>query len=278
MSNDYGSESITIIDPVRSWGFPDLVELYHYRDLIYFFVWRSIKIAYAQSVGGLAWAIVQPAIQILIFSVVFGGLLSLDTDGLPYPLFSTVAVIPWTYMANVITVGSGSLVANSGMLGKVYFPRLIYLLNPVIGGFLSFAISLILIILVMLFYQHPLTKNILILPLVFLLMIAAPFSISLWMASLTIRFRDFQIIMSQLMRALIYFVPVMYPSSQISPEWRSFYIVNPLVGVIEGYRSCLLGAPIYWDSLIWSAGVTVILLISGAVYFRRMERIVVDVI
>ena len=278
MNNDEVSNSITIIDPVRSWGFPDFAELFHYRDLIYFLIWRGIKVTYAQSVGGFAWALVQPAIQILVFSIVFGGLLQLDTGGIPYPLFSTVAVIPWSYMATAMTVGSNSLVANSGMLGKVYFPRLIFVMNPSIGGLLPFLISIFLMVTVLLFYQQPLTRNIFLLPAVFLLMVAAPFAVALWMSSLTIRFRDFKIIMGQLMRALIYFVPVMYPSSQVSPEWRNIYIINPFVGVIEGYRSCLLGGEIHWDSLISSASVTVVLLLFGALYFRRMERIVVDVI
>ena len=241
-------------------------------------IWRNIKVAYAQSVGGLAWAFVQPVVQVLIFSLVFGGLLQLDSDGVPYPLFSAVAVIPWTYMAAVMSAGSSSLVTNSRMLGKVYFPRLIFLLNPAIGGLLEFGISAILVLGVLLYYGQSLTQQAFLLPLVFLLMITVPFSVSLWMASLTIRFRDFQIVMGYLMRALIYFVPVMYSSSEISPEWRSLYIINPLVGVIEGYRSCLLGSPIYWDSLIYSACITIVLLLTGAVYFRRMERIIVDVI
>jgi lipopolysaccharide transport system permease protein len=278
MINDNDNFPITVIDPVRSWGFPDFVELFHYRDLIYFLIWRGIKVTYAQSVVGFAWALVQPAIQIFIFSIVFGSLLQLDTGGVPYPLFSTVAVIPWSYMATSMSVGSSSLVSNTGMLGKVYFPRLIYLLSPSIGGLLPFFISFILVAAVLAFYQQPLSGQLYILPLVFCLMIAVPFSIALWLASLTIRFRDFTIIMGQLMRAIIYFVPVMYPSSEISAEWRSVYIMNPFVGVIEGYRSSLLGEPIYWDSLIWSASVTSVLLVFGALYFRRMERIVVDVI
>jgi lipopolysaccharide transport system permease protein len=278
MNNDYENQSVTVIDPVRSWGFPDFSELYQYRDLIYFFVWRGVKVTYAQSVGGFAWALVQPAIQILIFSIIFGGLLKLDTDGVPYPLFSTVAVIPWSYMAGVLIVGGSCLINNAGMLGKVYIPRLIFAMNPSIGGLISFFISLVLMVVVLLFYRQPISSNILLLPVVFLLMLATPLAFVLWLSSLTIRFRDFKIIMAQLMRAIIYFVPVMYPSSQISPEWRSLYIINPFVGVIEGYRSCLLGNPIAWDSLIWSASVTTVLLVTGAVYFRRMERIVVDVI
>jgi lipopolysaccharide transport system permease protein len=278
MNNDNINQSVTVIDPVRSWGFPDFPELLHYRDLIYFLVWRGIKVVYAQSVFGFSWALIQPAIQILIFSIVFGGLLQLDTDGVPYPLFSTVAVIPWSYMAGVMTTGGSSLINNTGMLGKVYIPRLIFVMNPSIGGLISFFISLVLVIAVLLFYKQPISQNIFLLPVVFLLMLATPFAIALWLSSLTIRFRDFKIVMGQLMRAVIYFVPVMYPSSQISPEWRSLYIVNPFVGVIEGYRSCLLGNPIAWDSLIWSASVTTVLLVTGLVYFRRMERIVVDVI
>jgi lipopolysaccharide transport system permease protein len=278
MKNDNVSQLVTVINPVRSWGFPDFSELLQYRDLIYFFVWRGLKVTYAQSVGGFSWALIQPAIQILIFSIIFGGLLQLDTDGVPYPLFSTVGVVPWAYMAGVMASGSSSLINNAGMLGKVYFPRLIFVMNPSIGGLVSFFISLVLIVAVLLFYKQPISTNILLLPVVFLLMLATPFAIALWLSSLTIRFRDFKIIMGQLVRAVIYFVPVMYPSSQISPEWRSLYIVNPFVGVIEGYHSCLLGTPIAWDSLIWSASVTTVLLVTGAVYFRRMERIVVDVI
>jgi lipopolysaccharide transport system permease protein len=278
MKNDNVSQLVTVIDPVRSWGFPDFSELLQYRDLIYFLVWRGIKVTYAQSVGGFGWALITPAIQILIFSIFFGGLLKLDTDGVPYPLFSTVAVIPWTYMAAAMATGGSSLINNAGMLGKVYIPRLIFVMNPSIGGLISFFISLVLIIGVLLFYKQPITLNILLLPVVFLLMVAVPFAIALWLSSLTIRFRDFKIFMGQLTRAAIYFVPVMYSSSQISPEWRSLYIINPFVGVIEGYRSCLLGSPIAWDSLIWSASVTTVLLVTGAVYFRRMERIVVDVI
>ena len=166
MSQQERSLPVTVIDPVRGWGFPDLSEVYEYRDLLYFLVWRAIKVAYAQSVGGFAWAIIQPAMQIFAFSIVFGGLLQLDTDGIPYPLFSAVAVIPWSYMAAAMSTGSNSLVANAGMLGKVYFPRLIYLLLPSIASLLGFFISLVLIATVLIYYQHPLTSKIILLPVV----------------------------------------------------------------------------------------------------------------
>jgi lipopolysaccharide transport system permease protein len=239
---------------------------------------RNIKVSYAQSVGGLARAVMQPAFQVLIFSVVFGGMLDLDTEGVPYQLFSTVGVVPWIYRSSAMTLGSGGLGANVGMLGKIYFPRLIFILGPVLGGLVSFVISLILVIAVLLFYRVGLTKQVLMLPAVFVLMVMAPLGVSLWLSSLTIRFRDFQIAMAYLMRAMIYLVPVMYASEQIPDSMRKWYIINPFVGVIEGYRSCLLGQPMHWDSLIWSALVSTILIVTGAIYFRRMERIIVDVI
>jgi len=266
------------IEPVAKWGFPDFKELFHYRDLLFFLIWRNIKVAYAQSVGGLAWAIVQPAMQVFIFSLVFGGLLDLDTDGIPYPLFSTVAVIPWIYMSGAMASGSSSLLTNVSILGKVYIPRLIFVLYQVLGSLVGFFISLILLFAVLLFYRVGLTMNLLMLPVVFVLMVMVPLGVSLWLASLTIRFRDVRIMMGHLMRALIYIVPVMYPSSQVPADVRPLYILNPFVGVIEGYKSCLLGQPFYWDSLMTSAIISVVLLVTGALYFRRMERVIVDVI
>ncbi len=278
MTEDSYENIETVIEPVAKWGLIDLAELNRYRDLIYFMVWRGVKVAYAQSVGGIAWAIIQPAIQVLVFSVIFGGLLNLDTDGIPYPLFTTVAVIPWNYMSSAMAAASGSLVTSAGMLGKIYFPRVIFLLTPVLGGLIPFFVSLVLIVAVVLYYQVQPTAQLLYLPLFFVLMILVPFAISLWLSSLALRFRDVKIVMTYFMRMLIYTVPVMYASTEVSDSLRSYFILNPYVGVIEGFRSCLLGTPIYWDSCIASIGVTLLLLLTGAIYFRRMERIVVDVI
>jgi lipopolysaccharide transport system permease protein len=278
MADDKNEQLETVIEPVARWGLIDLSELNRYRDLIYFMVWRGVKVAYAQSVGGIAWAIIQPAIQVVVFSLVFGGLLSLDTDGIPYPLFTTVAVIPWNYMSSAMSAASGSLVTSAGMLGKIYFPRVIYLLTPMIGGLIPFFVSLVLVVAVVLYYQVRPTMQLLYLPLFFVLMMAVPFAISLWLSSLALRFRDVRIVMTYFMRMLIYTVPVMYKSAEVSETFRIYYILNPYVGVIEGFRSCMLGTPIYWDSFVTSAVITAILLLTGAAYFRRMERIVVDVI
>ncbi|MDP7270003.1 MAG: ABC transporter permease [Gammaproteobacteria bacterium] len=269
---------LTVIEPIASWGFIDMRELARYRDLLYFMIWRSIKVAYAQSIGGIAWAMVQPALQVIVFSLIFGGLLAVDTGEIPYPLLSTVAVIPWSYMSSSMGGASSSLVTNASILGKIYFPRVIFLITPVVGNLISFSVSSVLIVAVLLYYGVGVNLQMLYLPFVFLLMVLTPLSIALWLSSLAIRFRDVRIIMNYIMRLFIYLVPVMYPSEKIPPEFRDIYILNPFVGVIEGFRSCLLGHPMMWDSLLTSAAVTTFLLFTGGVYFRRMERVIVDVI
>jgi len=278
MSNISKDLPVITIDSVRSWGVIDLRELIAYRDLLFFMVWRNVKVTYAQSVGGFAWAVIQPAFQIIVFTVIFGGLLELDSDGMPYPLFTTVAVIPWAYMSGTLSGTSSALVHNAGMLAKIYFPRAIFLLNPVFGNLIPFLISLVVLFAVLVYYQVGLTQQIFMLPVFLLLMILTPLSIGIWLSSLAIRFRDVNIAMGMLMRTLIYLVPVMYPSDQISEGLRQWYILNPFVGVIEGFRSCLLGQPYHYDSLLTCLIITPVLLITGSIYFRRMERVIVDVI
>jgi lipopolysaccharide transport system permease protein len=278
--NDKNNPLEIRIDSVGQGGIIDLRELLHYRDLLFFLVLRGIKAGYAQSVGGYAWAIIQPAIQIIVFSVIFGAFIGLDTGGTPYPLLTTVAVIPWGYMQSSVLGSSNTLVNNAGILSKVYFPRVIFLLLPIMGNLVPFLISQILLVAVLLYYQVQITLTILMLPVFLILMILTPLATGFWLSSLTIRFRDVKIAMPSTLRLLIYLVPVMYPSSQIPDEWRVYYILNPFVGVVEGFRSCLLGPdyPIMWDSLLTGAAVTAVLLITGAFYFHRQERIIVDVI
>ena len=279
MDKDKDSLPEIHIAPVTPWGFPDLKEVHQYRDLLAFLVWRTIKVSYAQSVGGYAWAIVQPTIQILVFSVIFGGLIGLDGgEGVPYPLFATVAVIPWNYMQGTITATSNALVSNAAMLMKVYFPRLHLLLTPTLSNLVPFLISSILIIIVLAVYQVSMTLNLLMLPVFIALMMLTPLSLGLLLSTLAVRYRDFSIAMGSFLRMLIYIVPVMYPSSKIPDHLREYYILNPFVGVIEGFKACLLGSPFQWDSFIASALVTCVLLLGGAIYFRRMERIIVDVL
>jgi len=278
MEND-NNVPVVRIDSVARWGVTDLKELLYYRDLVFFMVLRGFKAAYAQSVGGYAWAVIQPAIQIIVFSVIFGGLIGLSTEGgVPYPLRTTVAVIAWGYMSTTVQGASNALVFNASLLAKIYFPRVVFLLTPAIGNLITFAISLVLLVSVMLWYKVSLTSNLLMLPVFLLLMVLTPLSIGLWLSALAIRYRDVKIAMPSMLRMLIYLAPVMYPSSQIPVEWRDVYILNPFVGVIEGFQSSLLGLPFMWDSLIATSIITLVLLVTGSIYFTRMERVFVDVI
>lgn len=282
MDGNYKSEvieeKVTIIQPSTGWQLIDFQELREYRDLIYFMVWREIKVLYAQTVLGFSWAILQPLIQILIFTIVFGKVAKVQSDGIPYILFSTVAIIPWTYMSQAMMQSSQSLVQGQHMLGKIYFPRLIFPLTPVLARMIDFGISITILLIVMLYYRVMPTWNLIFLPIFILLMMAIPAGIGMWLSALAIRFRDVKHAMPFVVRMLIYTAPIVYSASSIPAAYRFIYSLNPIVGVIEGYRACLLGTPIPWI-YIWPGILTaIIILMGGALYFRRMERVFVDVI
>ena len=269
---------VTIIKPRSGWQIIDFKELKEYRDLFFFLVWRDIKVLYAQTVLGLCWAILQPLIQIVIFTIVFGRVAKISTDGIPYILFSTVAIIPWTYMSQAITQSSQSLVVGQNMLGKVYFPRLIFPITPVLARLIDFGISILLILGVALYYRVLPTWNLLLFPLFVVLMMSIGAGVGMWLSAMAIRFRDVKFAMPFVVRMLIYSAPIVYSASSIPKAYRTIYSLNPIVGVIEGFRSCLLGTPVPWQ-YIWPGMITAfILLISGAFYFKRMERVFVDVI
>lgn len=276
--SESNSDPLTIIQPKSGWQGIDLREMYHYRDLFYFLVWRDIKAMYAQTILGFSWAILHPLTNIVIFAIIFGKLAKLPTDGIPYILFSSVAIIPWIYISPSISTSSQSLVSASGMLGKIYFPRLIFPIAPVLSKLVAFGISILIIFCVMLYYRVVPTWNLLLLPLFLILMISIPIGIGLWLSSLAIRFRDVRQAMPFFIQMLMYSAPIVYSASSIPDTYRLIYSINPIVGVIEGYRACLLGTPMPW-LYIWPGMITaLILLISGAFYFKRMERIIVDVI
>jgi len=272
------SERVTVIEPASGWEFPDFKELKAYQDLFYFLVWRDIKVLYAQTVLGFSWAILNPLVQIIIFSVIFGKVAKIPTDGIPYVLFSTVAIIPWTYMAESMSASSQSLVSGQNLLGKVYFPRVIFPMTSVLAKLVDFSISMMLVVAVMFYYQIPPTWNLVYFPLLVLLMMAIPAGLGLWLSSLAIRYRDVKFAMPFVIRMLIYSAPILYPLSAIPEQYRFFYSLNPIVAVIEGYRACLLGMPMPWEYIIPGALVALLVLIFGAIYFRKMERVFVDVI
>jgi lipopolysaccharide transport system permease protein len=266
-------EEVTVVEHRTGWQFIDFKELKKYRDLFYFLVWREIKVLYAQTILGFSWAILQPLVQIVIFTIVFGKVARLSTDGIPYFLFSSVAIIPWTYMSQAMLQSSQSLVQGQQLLDKVYFPRLLYPLTPVLAR-----ISILIIIVVALYYRVIPTWNLLYLPLFIVLMVSIPTGIGLWLSALAIRFRDVKHAMPFVVRMLIYTAPIVYSASSIPETYRFIYSMNPIVGVIEGFRSCILGTAMPWP-FIWPGILTsFILLLGGALYFKRMEWLFVDVI
>jgi len=278
MSSDIQQQAITVVTPEVGWKLFDFQELKNYRDLFYFLVWRDIKVLYAQTVLGFAWAILNPAVQIVVFSVIFGRVANLDTGGVPYILFSTVAIIPWTYMSDAMTSASQSLVAGKQMLGKIYFPRVLFPLTPILAKLVDFVISIVIVVLVMSYYKVAPTLNLLYLPIFLFSMMLVPTGIGMWLAALAIRYRDVKFAMSYVIKLLIYSAPILYTASSISADIRFWYSLNPIVAVIEGFRSCLLGTPFEWQFILPGLFTSVLVFLSGAVYFRRMERVFVDVI
>jgi len=277
MKTDFDT-TVSIIKPPSGWQFIDFKELVEYRDLFFFLVWRNIKVMYAQTILGFSWAILNPFFQIILFSVIFGKVAKLDTDGIPYILFSTVAIIPWTYMSDAMTASSGSLVSGQNMLGKVYFPRLIFPLTSVLSKLVDFSISLLLLIAIMAYFHVEPTWNLLFLPVLVIFMMILPAGIGMWLSALAIRYRDVKFAMSYLLRMLIYTAPIVYSASSIPDKYRFIYSLNPIVGVIEGYRACLLGTAMPWEFIVPGLITSILLLISSAIYFKRMERVFVDVI
>ena len=272
------SPRVIAIKPRIGWQAINFKELREYRDLFYFLVWRDIKVLYAQTILGFLWAILQPLVQIIIFTIIFGKIAKVSTDGIPYILFSSAAVIPWTYLSQAMTMSSQSLVTGQNMLGKIYFPRLIFPVTPILAKLVDFGISMLIIIIVIFFYRISPTWNLVFLPLFVVLMMCVAASVGLWLSALAIRFRDVKLAMPFVIRMLMYTAPIVYSASSISGAYRILYSFNPLVSVIEGFRGCLLGTPISWQYILPGMLTTLILLVSGALYFQRMERVFVDVI
>ena len=270
--------SKTIIEKAGGWNRKDILEVLRYRDLFYFLVWRDIKVLYAQTIMGFSWAILQPLIQVVLFTIIFGKVANIPTDGIPYFLFSTVAVIPWTYMSSAMSQSSMSLVSGQGMLGKVYFPRIIYPLTSILSKLMDFFISLLIVIAVLVYYKVTPTLNLIYLPLFFLFMIIVPLGVGLWLSSLAIRFRDVKFAMQFFIRMLMYSAPVIYAASSIPEEYKFLYSLNPLVSVIEGFRVCLLGGILDWGFILPGMVTALIILVTGALYFKHTEHIFADVI
>lgn len=278
MSAQNVEQPIVVIRGGSGWQFPVLRELNHYRDLFYFLVRRDIKVLYAQTILGFSWAILNPLIQIVIFTIIFGRVANIETDGIPYVLFVTVAIVPWTYMSDAMVASSQSLITEQHMLGKVYFPRLIYPLTPTLSKLLDFVIALLLIAVALVHYQVAPTWRLLLLPLVIVWMVMIPAGVGMWLSALAVRFRDVKFAMQFAIRMLLYTAPILYTASAMRESYRLIYSLNPLVGVIEAFRACLLGTELPWIYLLPGIVTTLLLFFGGLVYFHKMERVFADVV
>jgi len=268
----------TIIEPKSGWQLVDWRELYQYRDLFRFLVWRGIKARYAQSVIGVGWAVIQPVFSMLLFTVVFGKLAQVASDGVPYALFSFAALVPWTYFSNSVNEAAGSLVTNANMISKVYFPRLVLPMSCVLSKLVDFAISFAVLLLVMLGFGFLPTVNFVFLPLLVILMMLSAAGLGMWLTALAVQYRDIKHSIGFVIQLLMYASPVVYPASLVPERYQWAYALNPLVGVIEGFRSALLGTrTMPWDLIAIGSCSAVFILLTGMLYFRRRERLFADV-
>jgi lipopolysaccharide transport system permease protein len=256
-----------------------LGELWAYRELLYFLVWRDIKVRYKQTLLGAAWAIIQPVLTMVVFTLFFGNLAKVPSDGIPYPLFSFAGLVPWTLFAYSLTESSSSLVTNQNLITKVYFPRLIIPLASVLSGLVDFAISFAVLIVLMLYYGVMPQLAALTVPLFVIFAVLAALSVGIWLSALNVEFRDVRYTIPFLTQVWMFMTPLAYASSLVPPQWRLIYGLNPMAGVVEGFRWALLGktaAP----SLLLAASIpaVILLLVGGSYYFRRMERTFADVV
>jgi lipopolysaccharide transport system permease protein len=270
----------TIIEPSKSWVPLNLKEIWAYRELLVFMIWRDIIVRYKQTLLGATWAIVRPVSSMVVFSLFFGQLANMPSDNLPYPIFNYAALLPWTFFANGLTRVTGSIVGSSGLIKKVYFPRLIIPLSGVFGGIPDFALAFLVLIGMMVYYGiYPSWASIIWLPFLLLLASVTALGIGLWMAALNALYRDVGHVVGFIVQLWMFATPIVYPASIISEPWRTIYGLNPMVGVIEGFRWSLLnsGNPPGLMVLL-STIVSVLVLISGLFYFRRMEKTFADVV
>jgi lipopolysaccharide transport system permease protein len=267
------------IEPSRGWVSLRLKDLWEYRELLYFFVWRDIKVRYKQTALGAAWAVIQPVFTMLIFSIFFGKLAKVPSDGIPYPIFSYAALLPWNFFAQGLSQSADSLVGNGNLIKKVYFPRLAMPLGTIFSGLVDFSISFCVLLLLMVHYRvHP-NANIIWLPLLLLLAFVTALGAGLWLSSLNVRFRDVKYAVPFITQFWMFATPIAYPSSLLHNEWRAVYALNPMVGVVEGFRWALVGAKTApGPMLAISTLAALAVLVSGAFYFRRMERSFADVV
>ena len=274
----HSEKQVTVIKPRNAWDILTVRDLWEYRDMLLYLVLRDIKARYTQSVLGIGWAVLQPLFLMIVFTVIFGKLVKINTNGMDYAVFSYTALVPWAYFSNSLMLTTGSLIQNSKLLSKVFFPRIVLPMSTVLSTLVDFFIAFILVIVLMIWYQVSPTLWVLFLPALLLLMVVLSVSLGSLFTALAIQYRDVRHGISFLVQGMMYASPVVYPVSIIPDKYRLIYGLNPMAGVIEGFRSALLGAtPMPWDLIIVGTIVTLVLAVIGLTYFKFTERIFADV-
>ncbi len=268
-----------VIQPTHGWRHINLGEVWRYRELLYFLAWRDIKVRYKQTILGVAWAIIQPLLTMIIFSIFFGKLAKMPSDNIPYPIFCYAALVPWTFFANGLTQSSNSLVTSANLIRKVYFPRIVLPVSAVISGIVDFVFAFAVLLGMIFFYGIMPTGNIIWLPFLLILALVASLGVGIWLTAMNVQFRDVRYAVPFLVQIWMFATPIAYPSSLLSEPWRTIYGINPMVGVVEGFRWALLRTDTAPGPIIFvSAAVSAGLLVSGIFYFRRMEKNFADVV
>jgi lipopolysaccharide transport system permease protein len=267
------------IEPKRGWVSVNLKDLWQYRELLFFLAWRDVKVRYKQTALGAAWAVIQPLFTMLLFTLFFGRLAKVPSDGIPYPLFSYTALLPWQLFAYALTESSNSVVANERLITKVYFPRLIVPLASILAGLVDFAIAFVLVLGMMAWYHTVPTWAILTLPFFILFTIITALAVGLWLSALNVQYRDVRYTLTFIVQFWLIASPVAYSATLVPAKWRPFYGLNPMAGVIEGFRWALLGKTPAPGALLWvSVAVVAIVLVGGFYYYRRMEKTFADLV
>jgi lipopolysaccharide transport system permease protein len=272
------SQHVTVIAPAKSIFNINFAELIEYRDLYWFWTWRSVRVRYAQSALGVGWAIIQPLFSMLIFTIIFGNLAKISSDGVPYAVFSLTGLVIWTYFADSVNESTNSLIQNSNMIGKIYFPRLILPLSAVAAKLVDLAIGLVLLAVMMVWFQIVPQWEAIFVPILILIAMITSAAVGMWLTALAIQYRDVKHGSTFVIQLLMYAAPVVYPASLIPEKWRLIYALNPMVGVIEGMRASLLGTrPMPWDLILIGGAMAPILFLFSIIYFASKERLFADV-
>ena len=273
-------QPVVTIEPSKSWVALNLRDLWNYRELLYFLTWRDVKVRYKQTVLGVAWAIIQPLFTMLIFTLFFGKLAGIEaqTGGIPYPIFAYAGLLPWTFFSNALTTSGNSLVGSAHLITKVYFPRMMIPGAAVAAGLVDFAIAFVILVILMFYYGVAPAWTALMLPLLVMLTVVLALGMGMWLSALNVKYRDVRFALPFLLQLWMFVSPIIYPSSFLPQKYRWLLMLNPLTGIIEGYRSSLFGKPFNWTALGVSALVGLLLLIYSSYSFKRMERNFADIV